>query len=348
MASWRASGTNWPRRRIVPCGTGERRSKRRAARSACWVSRRSGTAWSRVRCCSSWSQSLKLVSSRVIRLPAGTEGSRGRGASPCGDRAGEDPCDRLGSEGLLRQREAPSALGEGGPQGPGPEGDAAAAHDPEGVGQARRSPGRSDLTASQQHLLERRGPDAGESERSHPGGLFHARGICPLRRRHGDPRGCPPTARPTVPTSQPAASGRTRPIAGRDQPGEEPCRGSSGGGELRLSRVRLARGAQPDLWPVDATGHPEGQEADGTAGQAEGGFPAEPLATYWPCDRRDQPDPARLGGVLLPRQRDRVLQLHPELGGEDDAAAPRAQLETSGLRLEQVEYAVAVLAARAL
>ena len=85
------------------------------------------------------------------------------------------------------------------------------------------------------------------------------------------------------------------------------------------------------------TGHAEAEEAHGAAGEAQGGLPLLPLPAGRTGDRADQPDPAGVGQLLRPRQRQSMLLLHPRLGGEEGATASGAELETSRLRLEEVE-----------
>ena len=59
-------------------------------------------------------------------------------------------------------------------------------------------------------------------------------------------------------------------------------------------------------------------------------------------DRRDQPEAAGLGQLLPDRAREPVLCLCEAVGREEGAAPSDAGEESSGLRLEEVEYGVAL------
>ena len=65
-------------------------------------------------------------------------------------------------------------------------------------------------------------------------------------------------------------------------------------------------------------------------------------------DRGDQPDAAGVGQLLPDRAREPVLCLREAVGREEGAAPSDAGEESSGLRLEEVEYGVALCHARAV
>ena len=88
---------------------------------------------------------------------------------------------------------------------------------------------------------------------------------------------------------------------------------------------------------MDAVADAEGQEADGIATQAQGGFPKASLAAGGRVDRRDQSDLARLGELLCGGPLEPVFFVHPILGGEENPAAPGASLSTPRIGMEAVE-----------
>ena len=69
---------------------------------------------------------------------------------------------------------------------------------------------------------------------------------------------------------------------------------------------------------MDAAANAERQEADGVAGQAQRNLPGLSFPAGGRSDRKDQPDPARLGEILCDRSLESVLFLHPTLGREED------------------------------
>ena len=88
---------------------------------------------------------------------------------------------------------------------------------------------------------------------------------------------------------------------------------------------------------MDAVADAEGQEADGIATQAQGGFPKASLAAGGRADRRDQSDLARLGELLCGGPLEPVFIVHPRLGGEEDPAPSGARVPTSRIWLAAVE-----------
>src|SRR3974377_653842 len=87
--------------------------------------------------------------------------------------------------------------------------------------------------------------------------------------------------------------------------------------------------------------HAEAQEANGTAAEAQGCVPPLSIPTRRSGDLSDQSDAARLGQLLCGGQLRRVLRRNPRLGGAQGPAPYDACSETTGLRLEAVEEAVA-------
>ena len=97
-------------------------------------------------------------------------------------------------------------------------------------------------------------------------------------------------------------------------------------------RIRSRRGA------LAAAVHAEAEEAHGVAAGAQGGVPALPVPAGGGVDRRDQPEAAGLGQLLPDRACEPVLCLCEAVGRAEGAAPPDAGEESSGLRLEEVEY----------
>src|SRR5439155_17529371 len=111
---------------------------------------------------------------------------------------------------------------------------------------------------------------------------------------------------------------------------------------LRLAAHPLPAGA------LAAAVHAEAEEAHGAAAGAQGGIPALPVPTGGAADRRDQPEAAGLGHLLPDRAREPMLCLCEAVGREAGAAPSDGGEESSGLRLEEVEYGLALRPARAV
>src|SRR5207245_4444780 len=111
---------------------------------------------------------------------------------------------------------------------------------------------------------------------------------------------------------------------------------------LRLSPAPLAAGS---VVGAEDAGH---QAADGVAAQAQGGVPALALSAGRAGHRGDQPDPAGLGELLSGRECGTVLWVCEGVGREEGAAPFDAGEESSGLRLEAVEYGEGLYGARGL
>ena len=86
------------------------------------------------------------------------------------------------------------------------------------------------------------------------------------------------------------------------------------------------------------------EEADSPSAEAEGHLSAVSIPTDRAGGGADQPDPARLGAVLCCRRCQSVLWFCQRLGGKESPASSDACTETAGLRLEEVEEAVALQA----
>ena len=99
---------------------------------------------------------------------------------------------------------------------------------------------------------------------------------------------------------------------------------------------------------MEATVHAQAQEADGATGEAQGNLPAESEPTSEQGDRTDQPDPARVGELLCRRAFQSVFCVYRRLGGKENPATYDAGTKTQGLRLETMEYGVALPNARAV
>ena len=107
-------------------------------------------------------------------------------------------------------------------------------------------------------------------------------------------------------------------------------------------RVRSLRGRwRPQYTPKQA-------EAHGAAAGAQGGLPALPVPAGGGVDRRDQPEAAGLGQLLSDRAREPVLCHYEAVGRAEGPAPSDAGEESSGLRLEEVEYGMAPHHARAV
>ena len=83
------------------------------------------------------------------------------------------------------------------------------------------------------------------------------------------------------------------------------------------------------------------REANGATAEAQGCVSPPPIATSG-GRAVDQPNTTRLGELLCGWAFQRVLQLHQRLGGKEGSAPHAARSETKGLRLDAMEWAVAV------
>ena len=90
------------------------------------------------------------------------------------------------------------------------------------------------------------------------------------------------------------------------------------------------------------------QEADGFAQQTQRDFPGFSFSTASNGNRKDQPDPARLGEILRDWSGESVLLLPPKLGRNEDSSAPGPSVPASRLRLEAVEPGMVVRNVRTL
>src|SRR5262245_35185055 len=136
--------------------------------------------------------------------------------------------------------------------------------------------------------------------------------------------------------------GAATPRGGREtrsvlERGEEPDRGLGAGSGVRIPGLYLSSAPLP-AGPVVGAEDAGHQAADGVAAEAQGSVPALALSAGGPGDRSDQSDPAGLGELLPSRERGTVLWVREGMGREEGAAPSDAGEESSGLRLEAVEY----------
>jgi hypothetical protein len=87
---------------------------------------------------------------------------------------------------------------------------------------------------------------------------------------------------------------------------------------------------------------PAHEAAHGVAAEGKDPLPALSVPTRRSGDPADQSDPAGVGHLLCHGRCEPLLRVRPRLGGKEDTAALEAGTETAGLRLEEVEEAVAV------
>jgi Reverse transcriptase (RNA-dependent DNA polymerase) len=107
-------------------------------------------------------------------------------------------------------------------------------------------------------------------------------------------------------------------------------------------RVRSRRGRwRPQYMPQLA-------KRTAVAAEAQGGVPALRLLLGGTGDRGDQSGPPRVDQLLPDRARESVLWLRAHVGREAGAAPHDAGAESTGLRLDEVEYGLALHHARAV
>jgi RNA-directed DNA polymerase len=101
-------------------------------------------------------------------------------------------------------------------------------------------------------------------------------------------------------------------------------------------RVRSLRG----VWRAQVTA--QAHTADGVADKTQGSVPTVSVTTGGSADRGDQPDPAGVGELLPDRERETVSGLCEAVGRAEGAAPSDEGEGPSRLRLEEVEYGVAL------
>ena len=93
---------------------------------------------------------------------------------------------------------------------------------------------------------------------------------------------------------------------------------------------------------MDGTANTADEETHSVIAKTEGPFPSLSVPTCNAGDRYYQPNIAWLGELLCIGSFEPMLLVYSTLGGKEDQAAPGKGSLASGLRLEAVEYAVAV------
>src|SRR5450631_3610084 len=86
----------------------------------------------------------------------------------------------------------------------------------------------------------------------------------------------------------------------------------------------------------------QAEEADSAIRQNPGNLPKSYQPAHRRSDRNDQSDPAWLGELLSGWQFELLLRHDQRLGGEEGTAASDACQTTSGIRLETMEYELAL------
>jgi len=87
---------------------------------------------------------------------------------------------------------------------------------------------------------------------------------------------------------------------------------------------------------------PKQKKRNSAVGKAERGVSPKCQSARGAGDRADQPHPARLGELLCGRRFESLLFVCPRLGREEGSTTSDASPGTKGLRLETVEYEVAI------
>src|SRR5215469_8158263 len=142
-------------------------------------------------------------------------------------------------------------------------------------------------------------------------------------------------------------AGRVRETPSRSKRRKEPNRGPQERRKLRFPGLRVPPGPKSERTMATAV-HAQAEKADSVTGEAAGDLPEAHEPTCETGDRTDQPDPARLGELLCGGTLESVLCVYPRLGRKENPAAHDAGKETQGIRLEAMEYGMALYSARAV